>query len=76
MASQFDLAPRIAALQASGLVVTSEYRGNPPAWLTSALDGVDLHVLNCKGVKVDDTIVMVRLAKLEQLIAAATVPTD
>ena len=76
MASQFDLAARIEALQASGLTVESEYKGNPPAWLTSALSNADLRVINCKGIGADNTIVMVRLGKLEQLIAAATAPTD
>jgi hypothetical protein len=76
MASQFDLGPRIEALQATGLIVTSEYRGTPPQWLVSALADVDVHIVNCKGIGADDTIVMVRLGKLEQLIAAATAPTD
>jgi hypothetical protein len=71
MASQFDLAPRLAALEAAGMAVTSEYRGAPPQWLTTALDGVDLRVVNCKGVKPDDVVVMVKLSKLEELVAAA-----
>jgi hypothetical protein len=41
MASQFDLAPRIEALQSSGLTVESEYRGTPPQWLTTALANAD-----------------------------------
>lgn len=72
MASSFDLAPRLAALQASGLKVSSEYRGTPAIWLTAALDGVDLCAVNVRGVKLDDTICMVRLSKLEELVAAAT----
>jgi hypothetical protein len=72
MASQFDLAPRLAALQAAGLKVASEYRGTPAIWLTSALDGVDLCVVNVRGIKLDDTIVMVRLATLEKLVEDAT----
>jgi hypothetical protein len=42
MASQFDLASRLAALQAAGLKVSSEYRGTPAIWLTAALQDVDL----------------------------------
>jgi hypothetical protein len=69
MASRFDLAPRIEALQAAGLMVTSDYQGKPAKWLTTALADCDMHVLNCKGVKVDDTLCMVRLSKFEQLIS-------
>lgn len=68
MASQFDLAPRLAALQASGLKVSSQYRGVPSIWLSSALDDVDLAVVNVKGTKTDDVIVMVRLSKIEELV--------
>ncbi len=50
MASQFDLAPRLAALQASGMEVTSEYRGTPAAWLTTALADVAIYVINVKGM--------------------------
>jgi hypothetical protein len=68
MASRFDLEPRVERLQAAGLVVESDYQGNPPKWLMGALANVDLRVLNCKGIKVDDTVVMVRLSKLEELL--------
>lgn len=70
MASSFDLAPRLAALQASGLTVVTDYKGSPSAWLQTALDGVDLRVINVKGIAANDTLVMVRLSKLEELIAA------
>ncbi len=70
MASQFDLAPRLAALQDAGLKVSSHYRGVPSIWLTSALDDVDLCVVNVRGIKLDDTIVMLRLSKLEELVTA------
>ncbi len=46
MASQFDLAPRLAALQAQGLKIESEYKGSPAKWLTTALNDVDLRVVN------------------------------
>lgn len=72
MASQFDLAPRLAALQASGLAVTSDYQGNPAKWLQQALDGCDCLVVNIKGTKADDVPVMVRLSKLEELIEQPT----
>jgi hypothetical protein len=71
MASQFDLAPRIEALQAAGLVIATDYQGRPAKWLTSALTDVDFCVLNCKGVGTNDTVVLVKLATLEQLVLAA-----
>jgi hypothetical protein len=71
MASQFDLAPRLSKLQEQGLKVASQYRGVPAIWLTDALKEVDLHVVNVRGTKIDDVIVMVRLSKLEELVAAA-----
>ena len=71
MASQFDLAPRLAALQASGLSVASDYRGTPARWLVHALDDCDCRVINVKGSKADDTPVMVRLSKLEELVGAS-----
>lgn len=70
MASSFDLAPRLAALQAAGLTVASDYKGAPAQWLATALDGTDARVKNCKGIGADDTVVMIRLSKLEELIAA------
>lgn len=71
MASQFDLAPRLAALQRRGLIVSSTYHGHPAQWLRSSLEGVDVAVVNVKGTKHDDTVCMVRLATLEALLAAA-----
>ena len=68
MASQFDLAPRLAALKAAGLVVEGDYKGSPAKWLVTALKGRDAYVLNCKGVNADNTIVMVKLSKLEELM--------
>lgn len=76
MASRFDLAPRLAQLQERGLVVASDYKGSPAQWLLSALDGVDVRVINVKGIGIDDTPVMVRLSKLEELFAAACVETS
>lgn len=69
MASQFDLAPRLAALQATGLEVQSDYNGNPARWLAHALDDTDCRVINVKGIKADDTLCIVRLAFLENLLA-------
>jgi hypothetical protein len=73
LASQFDLAPRLAALQAAGLKVASEYRGTPAIWLTTALEDVDVCAINVRGVKLNDTIVMVRLSKLEELVIGPTI---
>jgi hypothetical protein len=70
MASQFDLAPRIEALQAAGLNVGSDYKGDPPKWLVGALADVDLRVLNCKGIEADNTVVMMKLSEVEKLLAA------
>jgi hypothetical protein len=42
-----------------------------PQWLTTALDAADLHVINVKGTKTDDTIVMVKLSQFEKLIASS-----
>ncbi len=71
MASSFDLAPRLAELQAAGLTVKSEYRGNPAQWLSGALAGVDIYVLNIKSSKPDDVLCMVRLSTLEEFVTAA-----
>ena len=71
MASRFDLEPRIAALQDKGLAVTSDYKGAPPQWLTTSLDGCDVRVVNTKGTKPDDVVVMIKLSKLEELVAAS-----
>jgi hypothetical protein len=71
MASQFDLQPRIERLQAAGLTVASDYKGAPPKWLTTALNDSDAHVLNCKGTRPDDTVVLLKLSKLEQILIAA-----
>lgn len=70
MASHFDLAPRLAALQAQGLTVESDYHGSPARWLQQALTDCDVRCLNTKGTKTDDVIVMVRLSKLEELVNA------
>ncbi len=69
MASHFDLAPRLAALQAQGLEVASDYHGSPAKWLQEALQDVDARVINVKGIKADDVPVMVRLSFLERLLA-------
>lgn len=68
MASFFDLAPRLAALQSAGLLVASDYKGAPAQWLLSALDGVDVRAINCKGIKPDDVPVMIRLSALEAML--------
>jgi hypothetical protein len=71
MASQFDLAPRLAALQALGFAVASDYRTIPLRWLAAALVGCDLRVINVKGTSADETPVLLRLAHLEALLATA-----
>jgi hypothetical protein len=76
VASHFDLQPRLAALEEAGLKVASEYRGVPSIWLTAALDDVDVCAVNVKGVKLNDTIMMLRLSKLEELVASAGEQVD
>jgi len=71
MASQFDLAPRLAALQAQGLKIESEYKGSPAKWLTTALKDCDARIINAKGTKADNVVVMLRLSTLEALTATA-----
>ena len=75
MASSFDLAPRLAALQSSGLNVASDYQGTPAKWLQHALDSCDVRVINVKGSKADDVPVMVRLSTLEELVGVVTAET-
>lgn len=69
MASQFDLAPRLSALEEMGLTVTSDYNSAPPRWLLQALKDNDVRVLNVKGIPVNDSICMIRLSFLEALLA-------
>jgi hypothetical protein len=69
MASFFDLAPHIAKLIAAGLVVDGEYKGSPPRWLVTALEGRDVFVVNVKGTKLGDTPCVIRLSHLEKLLA-------
>lgn len=76
MASHFDLAPRLAALQAKGLRVQSDYHGTPAKWLQAALHDTDLRVINVKGIKADDTICMIRLSQLEALVAGQPFDTS
>jgi hypothetical protein len=76
MASWRDVHPRVEALEKRGLVVNSAYRGaGLPGYLAEALKS-DVYVLNAKDVSPDDTLCVVRLSKLEQLITAAAEPTD
>lgn len=76
MASSFDLAPRLAALQAMGLDVASDYNGQPARWLQTALDDCDLRVINVKGIRADNTICMIRLSFLEKLLATVEASLD
>jgi hypothetical protein len=71
MAAWFDLKDRVEALEEAGIAVDSAYRGEGlPKWLTPALGGCDVYVLNAKGVAVDDALCVVRLSKLEELMAS------
>jgi len=68
MASRFDLAPRLAAIQAQGLIVETAYQGTPARWLVDSLRGRDAFVVNAKGINADNTVVLIRLSRLEKLL--------
>ena len=71
MASQFDLAPRLAAIQDAGLTVAVAYQSSPSRWLLEALAGVDVRVVNGKSMRPDDVICLIKLSVLEEILAAA-----
>ena len=74
MAAWFDLKQRVQALEDSGLTVTSEYKGDGlPKWLTPALGDCDVFVLNVKGISLADTLCIVRLDRLTELVKASGV---
>lgn len=77
MAAWRDLEPRVAALTAQGLRVDTEYKGDGlPKWLAPALGGCDAYIVNVKGVALDDTLCIVRLAQLEKLLADGADPVE
>jgi hypothetical protein len=77
MASWRDLEPRVKVLQRRGLVVKSAYRGmGLPKYLQPALEGCDVYMVSAKGVSPGDTLCVVRLEWLEQLLAALPATDD
>jgi hypothetical protein len=71
VAAWFDLKERIERLVNRGYVISGNYKGSPlPKWLSPALKDCDIYVLNVKSVHPDDTLCIVRLAKLEKLLQA------
>jgi hypothetical protein len=69
MAAWFDLIQRVAALEGSGLTVATDYHGQGlPKWLAPALGDCDVFLLNAKGVATENTLCIVRLSRLENLI--------
>ena len=76
MATVRELQPRIEALKRRGLVAHLVYRRmEPPRYLKLALES-DVHVMSHRGVHVDATLCVVKLAWLEQLIEAASKATN
>jgi hypothetical protein len=70
MAAWFDLIQRVEALEERGLTVATDYHGQGlPKWLLPALEECDVFVLNAKGIATDDTLCIVRLARLERVLA-------
>ena len=70
MAAWFDLIQHVEALEERGLTVVTDYHGQGlPKWLAPALGDCDVFVLNVKNVPTDSTLCIVRLARLEQLLA-------
>jgi hypothetical protein len=67
MASYFDLRKRLAELPAD-LDVASLYRSAAPAWLLTAVRPEGPTVVNVKGLKQDDVLVVMRLADFEALV--------
>jgi hypothetical protein len=54
------------------LVVQSVYRSKGlPGYLQPALAGNDVYIIGVRGVALDDSVCLVRLSKLEALLAAA-----
>jgi hypothetical protein len=69
MAAWHDLKHRIQALVGRGYIVSGNYKGDGlPKWLSPALKDCDIYVLNVKSIPLDDTLCIVRLAKLEKLM--------
>lgn len=69
MTSWRDLGPRIKMLERRGLVVKSAYRGRGlPKYLQPALEECGVYVIHAKGLAADDTLCVVRLDWLEQLL--------
>jgi len=68
MASWHDLEPRITALEASGRTVALQYHGQGlPKWLEAVLSN-DVLVVNVKGVRLNNTLCVMKLSELEKLL--------
>jgi hypothetical protein len=71
MAAWHDLIHRVEALEERGLTVATDYHGQGlPKWLTPALTGCDVFMLNAKNVPTDSTLCIIRLSELEKLLTA------
>lgn len=69
MAAWFDLKHRVERLVNRGYIVSGNYKGDGlPKWLSPALEDCDIYVLNVKSIRPDDTLCIVRLARLEKLL--------
>lgn len=68
MAAWHDLEPRIAKLEATGRKVALQYHGQGlPRWLEAVMEN-DILVVNCKGVRLDNTLCVIKLSDLEALL--------
>jgi hypothetical protein len=68
MASWKDLESRVDALESTGRTVAVQYQGQGlPKWLAAAMT-VNVLVVNIKGVRLNDTLCVVKLAELEKLL--------
>ena len=75
MAAWFDLVQRVEALEERGLTVATDYHGQGlPKWLLPALGDCDVFLLNAKGVATENTLCIVRLNRLENLIKPDILP--
>jgi hypothetical protein len=71
MASWKDLESRVDALEATGRTVAVQYQGQGlPKWLAAVATN-DILVVNVKGVRLNDTLCVVKLAELEKLLGSA-----
>lgn len=76
MASWHDLEPRIGVLEETGRKVALQYHGQGlPRWLEAITEN-DILVVNVKGVRLNDTLCVLKLSDLEALLASQSLIKD